>query len=136
MNRVRSVARRWCAALVLLLLFWEGSQLASRVPWIATLGTSVHTLGLGDYSADPFMALAPLSMQVLDEARADSGTTSAGSPRTSPKPRGSPLSARKPTPPPTPRPSPPSTPTAQPTPTPTLPPTPLPTPTPIPTPTP
>src|SRR4030088_2152244 len=98
MKRGRFHARRWSAALLLLLLFWAASQLASRVPWIATLGTSVHTLGLGDYSADPFTALAPLSMQVLDEARADSGTTLVGSPRPSPTTVGSPISVVRPTP--------------------------------------
>ncbi|HLB77081.1 MAG TPA: hypothetical protein VJO72_08620, partial [Candidatus Dormibacteraeota bacterium] len=73
------MARRSSAALLLLLLFWTASQLASRVPWIVALGTSVHTMGLGDYSADPYRPLAPLSMQILDEARADAGTPSASS---------------------------------------------------------
>ena len=52
MKRSRSVAQRASAVLLLLLLFWTASQIASRVPWIVALGTSVHTLGLGDYSAD------------------------------------------------------------------------------------
>src|SRR5437016_14237615 len=79
MKRERSFARRASAALLLLLLFWTASQLASRVPWIVALGTSVHTMGLGDYSADSLTSLAPLSMQILDEARADAGTPSASS---------------------------------------------------------
>src|SRR2546427_11037636 len=79
MKGARSFARRASAALLLLLLLWTASQLASRVPWIVALGTNVHTLGLGDYSADPLTSLAPLSMQILDEARADAGTAS-GSP--------------------------------------------------------
>ena len=66
MKRARSFARRGGAALLLLLLFWTASQLASRLPWIGALGTSVHALGLGDYSADPWSSLAPLSMQILD----------------------------------------------------------------------
>src|SRR5437879_686606 len=83
MNRWRSVARRWGAALLLLVLFWTASQIASRVPQVVALGTSVHTLGLGDYSADSLTSLAPLSMQVLGEARADAATPSAGTPSAS-----------------------------------------------------
>src|ERR1700738_2721544 len=93
MNRMRSFVRRGSAALLLLLLFWTASQLASRVPWIVALGTSVHALGLGDYSADPFTSLAPLSMQILDEARADAGTPSALS-----TPAPTPISALRPPP--------------------------------------
>src|SRR6202023_1227815 len=154
MKRARSYARRGGAALLLLLLFWTASQLASRLPWIGALGTSVHALGLGDYSADPFTSLAPLSMQVLDEARADSGTTSTSltalrpsaipTPGSSPKPTPAlpptptPTSPPTPTPTaiPTPAPTPRPTPAPRPTPTPTPIPTPSPTPTPIPTPTP
>jgi len=79
MKRVRSFARRASAVLLLLLLFWTASQLASRVPWITSLGTSVHTMGLGDYSADLLTSLAPLSPGVLNEARADAGTPSGSS---------------------------------------------------------
>src|SRR6266550_3866500 len=135
MKRLRSYARRSSALRLLLLLFWTASQLASRLPWIGALGTSVHALGLGDYTADPFTSLAPLSMQVLDEARADAGTPSASS---SPSPL--PTTALKPIPtlPPTPSPTaiPTPTPTAIATPTPTIIPTPTPRPTPTPTPTP
>src|SRR6266849_6584578 len=113
MKRARSYVRRVSAAL-LLLLFWTASQVASRLPWIGALGTSVHALGLGDYSADPWTSLAPLSMQVLDEARADSATTSASTS----------LTALRPSATPTPGSSPKPTPTLPPTPTPTLPPTP------------
>src|SRR5437879_4401437 len=105
MNRWRSVARRWGAALLLLVLFWTASQIASRVPQVVALGTSVHTLGLGDYSADSLTSLAPLSMQVLDEVRADAGTPSAGTPSASTTP-----AAPPPTAPPAPRPTPPRTP--------------------------
>src|SRR6266576_1193313 len=132
MKRARSFARRASAALLLLLLFWTASQLASRVPWITALGTSVHTMGLGDYSADSLTSLAPLSMQILDEARADAGTPSASS-----TPAALPATALRPTPTslPAPTPNPSSTPTPTPTPTPTLLPTPIPTlpPTPVPT---
>src|SRR6202171_1365394 len=116
MKRGRSLARRSGAALLLLLLFWTASQLASRVPWIATLGTSVHTLGLGDYSADPLTALAPLSWQGLDEARADAGTQSAGSPPATSPPAPSPITSLRPTPTPTPTSTPAPTPTPRPTP--------------------
>src|SRR5207248_8379931 len=123
MKRERSFARRASAALLLLLLFWTASQLASRVPWIVALGTSVHTIGLGDYSADSLTSLAPLSMQILDEARADAGTPSASStPAAFPtalRPTPTPLPAPTPTPSTTPKP------TAAPTPTPTLLPTPI-----------
>src|SRR5947207_4203298 len=115
MNRARSFARRGGAALLLLLLFWAASQLASRVPWIVALGTSVHTMGLGDYSADSLTSLAPLSMQILDEARGDAGTPSASS-----TPVALPTTAPTPTPTVSPKP----TPTPSPTPTPTLPPIP------------
>src|SRR2546429_5544816 len=103
MNRARSFARRGGAALLLLLVFWAASQLASRVPWIVALGTSVHTMGLGDYSADSLTSLAPLSMQILDEARADAGTPSPSStppafPTTAPRPTPTPLPAPTPTP--------------------------------------
>src|SRR2546423_3852706 len=121
MKRARSFARRGGAALLLLLLFWAASQLASRVPWIVALGTSVHTIGLGDYSADSLTSLAPLSMQILDEARADAGAPSASS-----TPSALPTTAPRPTPTPHPAPTP------TPTPKPTLPP--IPTPTVIPTP--
>ena len=47
MKRLRSYVRRSSAILLLLLLFWTASQLASRLPWIGALGTSVHALGLG-----------------------------------------------------------------------------------------
>src|SRR5438874_6459681 len=102
LKRLRSYARRSSALLLLLLLFWTASQLASRLPWIGALGTSVHALGLGDYTADPFTSLAPLPMQVLDEARADAGTPSASStpwalptalrPTPTPAPRATPTS--------------------------------------------
>src|SRR4030081_1149720 len=75
MKRARSYGRRAGAALLLLLLFWTASQLASRLPWIVALGTSVHALGLSDYSADPWTSLAPLSMQILEEARANAPTS-------------------------------------------------------------
>src|SRR5437763_11510863 len=119
MKRERSFARHASAALLLLLLFWTASQLASRVPWITELGTSVHTLGLGDYSADSLTSLAPLSMQILDEARADAGapspsSTPAALPTTALRPTPTPLPAPTPTPSSTPKP------TAAPTPTPTL----------------
>src|SRR6202165_5806844 len=127
MKRARSFARRGGAALLLLLLFWTASQLASRLPWIGALGTSVHALGLGDYSADPFTSLAPLSMQVLDEARADAGTLA---------PAPTPLTALRPSATPAPGSSPTPTPTATPVPTPKPTPVPTPTPTPVPTPTP
>src|SRR3979411_1805745 len=133
MKRARSYARRASAALLLLLLFWTASQLASRVPWIVALGTSVHALGLGDYSADPFTSLAPLSLQILDEVRADAGSPTASSTQVAtvfPTPRPAPTPT--PLPPPTPTPIPTPTPTAIPTPTPTA--IPIPTPTPIPTP--
>src|ERR1700674_6104399 len=90
MTRARSYTRRVSAVLLLLLLFWTASQLASRLPWIGALGTSVHALGLGDYSADPWTSLAPLSMQVLDEARADAGTSPASTPLTALRPSGTP----------------------------------------------
>src|SRR5438045_7311518 len=96
MNRARSFARLGGAALLLLLLFWAASQLASRVPWVVALGTSVHTMGLGDYSADSLRPLAPLSMQILDEVRADAGTPSASS-----TPAATPITALGPTPTPT-----------------------------------
>src|SRR5438552_15650490 len=101
MKRARSFARRASAALLLLLLFWTASQVASRVPWVVALGTSVHTLGLGDYSADLFQPLAPLTMQVLDEAKADAGTPSQSSATTLP-----PAVALRPTPQTTPTPTP------------------------------
>src|SRR3979490_211147 len=104
MKRVRSYGRRAGAALHLLLLFWTASQLASRVPWILALGTSVHALGLGDYSADPFTSLAPLSLQILDEVRADAGAPAASASQVA-------------TVIPTPRPAPTPTPTATPRPT-------------------
>src|SRR5437016_14462592 len=107
MKRERSFARRASAALLLLLLFWTASQLASRVPWIVALGTSVHTMGLGDYSADSLRPLAPLSMQILDEVRADAGTSSPSS-----TPAATPITALQPTPTPNPG----STPTPSPTP--------------------
>src|SRR5437870_9138768 len=124
MKRERSFARRASALLLLLLLFWAASQLASRVPWIVALGTSVHTIGLGDYSADSLTSLAPLSMQILDEARGDAGTPSASS-----TPAALPATALRPTPTPAPTPTPPSTPKPTPPPTPTPPPPPTPTPT-------
>lgn len=127
MKTRRSVARRAAAALLLLLLFWMASQLGSQVPWVVALGTSVHTLGLGDYSADSVSPLAPLSLQILDEARAD-----AGIPPALPTPATTPSSTPRPTPRPTPTPT--STPTVTPTPTPTPSPTPTPTPTPTPIP--
>src|ERR1700687_1876649 len=107
MKRSRSFVRRWGAAVLLLLLFWTSSQLASRVPWIVALGTSVHTLGLGDYSADPLTAMAPLSMQSLDEGGAAAGTPSGGSPAHA----ATPSSTLRPTPTPTPTPPPTPTPT-------------------------
>src|ERR1700694_484231 len=119
MKRARSFARRGGAALLLLLLFWTASQLASRLPWIGALGTSVHALGLGDYSADPWTSLAPLSMQVLDEARADAGTIPASTPLTALRPSGTPTPGSSPTPTPTPLPTPRPTPIPTPTPTPT-----------------
>jgi len=127
MNRWRVAARRGGVALLLLLLFWSASQFASRVPWAASLGTSVHTLGLGDYSADAMPAMAPLTLQIVDEVSADVGTTP--SPSVSHSPTPTPTPTHSPTPGPTPTPLP--TPTPTPTPIPT--PTPLPTPTPIPT---
>src|SRR5438128_10851343 len=111
MKGARSFARRASAALLLLLLLWTASQLASRVPWIVALGTSVHTMGLGDYSADSLTSLAPLSMQILDEARADAGTASASS-----TPAALPTTALRPTTPPQPAPTP--SPTLSPIPTP------------------
>src|SRR5437879_12733058 len=133
MKRARPFARRASAALLLLLLLWTASQLAARVPWIGALGTSVHTMGLGDYSADSLTSLAPLSMQILDEARADAGTPSASStpsalPITALKPTPTPLPAPNPTPSSTPQPTPPPTPTPPlpPTAITTLPPTPSP----------
>src|SRR6267378_1821486 len=130
MSRARSFARRASAVLLLLLLFWTASQLASRVPWITALGASVHTMGLGDYSADPLISLAPLSPGILNEARADAGTPSVSS-----SPATAPITAVRPTPTPAPGSTP--IPTLPPTPTPTVLPTPTPTgiPTPIPTPT-
>lgn len=125
MNRWRTGLRRGGVALLLLLLFWSASQFASRIPGAAALGTSVHTLGLGDYSADSLPALAPLTLQIVDEARADSGT------KPSPSPTHSPAPTPGPTPGPTPKPTPVPTPTPIPTPIPTPTPTPLPTPTPI-----
>src|SRR5438105_1134151 len=113
MKTWRSVVRRGGPALLLLLLFWTASQLASRVPGIVALGTSVHTMGLGDYSADPYRPLAPLSMQILDEARADAGIA----PATSLTPAATPITTPPPTPTPTQRPAP--TPTPTPTPAPT-----------------
>src|ERR1700732_4156983 len=106
MKRARSYARRVSAVLLLLLLFWTASQLASRLPWIGALGTSVHALGLGDYSADPWSSLAPLSMQILDKARAASGTTpGAPGPPTPPltalRPTATPIPTGSPTPMPT-----------------------------------
>src|ERR1700738_128974 len=98
MKRARSYARRVSAVLLLLLLFWTASQLASRLPWIGALGTSVHALGLGDYSADPWTSLAPLSMQVLDEARADAGTIPASTPLTALRPSATPAPRSSPTP--------------------------------------
>src|SRR6202011_6400394 len=109
MKRARSFAPRGGAALLLLLLFWTASQLASRLPWIGALGTSVHALGLGDYSADPFTSLAPLSMQILDEARADGpseSSTGASTPLSALRPGGLPPPGSSPTPTPTPRPTP------------------------------
>src|SRR3989441_12398489 len=100
MKRARSFAGRASAALLLLLLLWTASQLASRVPWIAALGTSVHTMGLGDYTADSLTSLAPLSMQILDEARADAGTPSGSS-----TPPSLPTTALRPTPTPPPGPT-------------------------------
>src|SRR5438445_12828547 len=99
MKRERSFARRASAALLLLLLFWTARQLASRVPWVVALGTSVHTMGLGDYSADSLRPLAPLSMQILDEVRADAGTPSASASST---PAATPITALRPTPTPNP----------------------------------
>src|SRR3981081_3025313 len=113
MKRLRSYVRRSRAVLPLLLLFWTASQLASRLPWIGALGTSVHALGLGDYSADPYTSLPPLSMQVLDEARAAAATPSGSS-----TPTATPITALRPTPTPIPGSSPTPTPTAIPTPTP------------------
>src|SRR5213082_3065807 len=101
MKRLRSYARRSSAVLLLLLLFWTASQLAARLPWIGALGTSVHTMGLGDYSADSLTSLAPLSMQILDEARADAGTPSASS-----TPSALPTTAPRSTPTPLPSPTP------------------------------
>src|SRR5437879_6344529 len=69
MRRARSFARRSSALLLLLLLFWTASQLASRLPWIGALGTSVHALGLGDYTADPFPPLAPLPSKTPAEPK-------------------------------------------------------------------
>src|SRR5438094_923692 len=103
MKAWRSIARRGIAALLLLLLFWTASQLASGIPLLVALGTSVHTLGLGDYSADS-LALAPLSLQILDEARADAGTPSTSStPVATPRP--TPTLSPRPTPTPTPAPT-------------------------------
>src|ERR1700694_591599 len=102
MKRSRSFARRWGAALLLLLLFWTASQLASRVPWIVALGTSVHTLGLGDYSADPLTSLAPLSPGILNEVRADAGNSSAGTSGPSSTSTASPVTTLRPTPTPIP----------------------------------
>src|SRR2546427_13236138 len=103
MKRARSFARRVGAALLLLLLLWTASQLASRVPWIVALGTSVHTMGLGDYTADSLTSLAPLSLQILELAIANSETPSAALtsptlPTAAPRPTTTPLPAPAPTP--------------------------------------
>src|SRR2546423_12448978 len=121
MRRARSFARRSSAVLLLLLLFWTASQLAARLPWIGALGTSVHTLGLGDYSADSMTSLAPLSMELLDKSRADAVIPSAVAPISS-TPTPAPITTLRPTPTASP------TPTSVPTPTPTS--LPIPTPTP------
>src|SRR4029077_16107875 len=97
MTRWGAVAKRWGAALLLLLLFWTASQIASRVPQVVALGTSVHTLGLGDYSADPLTTLAPLSPEILAEVRADAGIPSTG-PAASPSPTVAPITTLGPTP--------------------------------------
>ena len=69
MKRERSFAKRAGVALLLLLLLWTASQLASGVPLVASLGTSVHTLGLGDYSADTLAGeTIPLQVRILSVA--------------------------------------------------------------------
>src|SRR5689334_16169376 len=117
MTRLSSVIKRWGAAALLLLLFWTASQIASRVPQVVALGTSVHTLGLGDYSADPLTTLAPLSPEILAEVSADAGTASAGTPPASPTPTAPPITALAPTPTATAGPTPTPTPVLMPTPT-------------------
>src|SRR5438309_11629728 len=102
MKRWGSVTKRWGAALLLLLLFWTASQIASGIPKVVALGTSVHTLGLGDYSADPLTSLAPLSPEILAEVKADTGTPSAGTQSATSTPAASPITALRPTPTPNP----------------------------------
>ena len=131
MKRSGSFAKRAGVALLLLLLLWTASQLASGVPLVVALGTSVHTLGLGDYSADPLTTLAPLSPGILNEVRADAGNPSAGTSVPSSTPTASPVTALRPTATPIPGSTPTPTPTSLPLPTPT--PTSLPLPTPTPT---
>src|ERR1700731_413444 len=94
----RSFAKRAGVALLLLLLLWAASQLASGVPSGVALGTSVHPLGLGDYSADPLTSLAPLSPGILNEVRADAGNSSAGTSGPSSTPTASPVTTLRPTP--------------------------------------
>jgi hypothetical protein len=116
---VRSRLLRGLGILALLplfgLIFWVAATLASSLPGLVAVGVNVHELGLPSYAADSNQRPAPLSLQVLQDARGDAGGRAVSNAPAGP--------SHAPTPSPTPPPLP-------------IPPIPLPTPAPTPTPTP
>ena len=119
---------------------WLVTALASRAPGLALLEVDVRALDLTSYGG-PRLAPAPLSLQVVQDARRDLLPLTPGapaSPRPSPtpwavpsaSPSAAPSASASPTPAPAPRPTP------IPMPSPTILPTPTPLPSIVPTPTP
>ena len=135
--------RNWALVVVgMVAAIWLVTELASRGQDLALLEVDVRALDLTSYGG-PRLAPAPLSLQVVQDARRDllpltpAATTSPGSspsPSEAPSASSSPSASTTPGPTPTPTPSPSILPT--PTPLPSIVPTPLPSIIPTPTPTP
>ncbi len=58
------------------LVFWAAATVASSLPGLAVIGVNVHELGLPSYAADSSQRPAPLSLQVLEDARGDASRAS------------------------------------------------------------
>ena len=113
--------RRWAtrlgAAAGITLLFWLAAEVASAIPAVQQLRTSVHGLSLADYRAGPGRPLSPLSHRIIAEANRDAitatGTHTPANPSATPGPEASPTPSQQPGPSPT------ATPTPGPSPSPT-----------------
>ncbi len=97
------------------LVFWAAATVASSLPGLAVVGVNVHELGLPSYAADSSLRPAPLSLQLLEDARGDESGGRASNPTTGPV-----VGAHAPSPTPLPLPLPIPLPTPTPTPAPAI----------------